>query len=403
MRGRNPDGDYVPDLLRPTRPAFFLRILTNGFEQMIAAPHRFVYLTRPKDLSTRCVSRSRTSDDSIAFVHCIRFLPLPASSRPQRRPAAGTACALVPTAGRNSNRSQRAGFAGAARRCGLPPVSKRNASFSRRPRSCFNAQHFPRVPRPTRLPVGCHRAAGLTCTMARGVVGGHAETRQGRGCALDETDARTRHWRQCIDGCCLTGVGYRERRNAESDFASKCSSASRLLARIFRLGQACRSASASCAQASIKCSQLSRMIKAALARKIILRGVVSSGRPCSSRKPRTDTTVLRDKPLESVQRGEFDETHTPCVKSSITSAADLQRETRLGPAPPEPVNVTSRAVVKKPLDLGDVLFSRPMKTGEFARGRLLGMELSDCKRWKILSQHPAQPACQRCSGLKQSP
>ena len=259
-------------------------------------------------------------------LHHPRTLPLPprASSHPRRPRAAATRRVQVPTTSCGSSPPARAAFAGAARRCGC----RRSAGGSGRPGVRRSARRaWPsRAPPRARWPAGCRRAGSRS---ARPRVHSRWSRRMPGG---QTTRARqTGGWRHtfreglpavggCKWGSSGLGVGSDGTRHASSPAMP---SASRLLARMRVSRLACIAASANLAQASMRCSQLSRMSSSSFGRSHSS-SVASSGRPCSSRTPNTEAMVSGSS--AGSESGASSMNHTPSGRSGrrLYIGRDLQ-------------------------------------------------------------------------------
>ena len=109
-------------------------------------------------------------------------------------------------------------------------------------------------------------------------------------------------------------------------------SASRLVASTFRSGQPFSKVSTRAAQASIRCSQLSRMSSALRLRRTSVR-VSVSGCPGRSPTPATEATARGTRSESEI--GASSTTQRPLAKMSVSSPATA-RPSRVFPLPPSP-------------------------------------------------------------------
>src|SRR6266700_613407 len=143
--------------------------------------------------------------------------------------------------------------------------------------------------------------------------------------------------------------------------------ASRLVVRMCRPGQERSSVSTRCAQAAIRCSQLSRASKSFLVWRAS-ESVSINGRPGCSERPRDEATCCGTS-IGSVR--EANSTHqTPCSYSARRVLATCKAR-RVLPEPPAPVRVRKRVVERRLLS-SITARSRPMKLLNWI-GRLFGL------------------------------
>src|SRR5215208_2456292 len=154
-----------------------------------------------------------------------------------------------------------------------------------------------------------------------------------------------------------------------------------LVARIFKPGQVRNKASASAAQASMRCSQLSRTRSRSLVSRCA-RSTSLAGRPGASRTPTAEATACGTR--SGSESGASSTHHTPSSKQSTISVAST-RAKRVLPEPPAPVRVSRRVLSANTPLSSAISRSRPTKLVS-CRGRLFfGGGLDPCPRGKSMS------------------
>ena len=170
-------------------------------------------------------------------------------------------------------------------------------------------------------------------------------------------------------------------------------SGSRLVASSAKFGQPRSSASASFAQAPMTCSQLSS--RSSRPRPPTAPTSVSStGRPGSWRTPSTSATVTATR--SGSPSGARSANHTPSPAPSASPAATCS-PSRVLPAPPAPVNVTSRDPLTNARTAASSP-SRPMKLDTCAGRLLRSLGSSSDSNGRKAAGKPSARSWKICSG-----